>query len=155
MEWQRQENESDKAYQAFKIYLESENRSLQKVAKSLHKDPTLIRRWSAKYDWRKRAAAYDSSILEEVRKSKIRQRQKDIELQSETGRNFVKKALEVLKNTSAQKGSFYSAVQMAELGFKLVNEAYDFDTASEKENSEITINIKRAIPVTCAYLKDS
>jgi hypothetical protein len=53
-------NESSKAYQAFEIYRDmGSGRSIEKVAERLHKNPTALRRLSAKYDWVSRANAHD------------------------------------------------------------------------------------------------
>ena len=65
--WERLNDESDAAFTAFKIYLEMEDRSLQKVSTKLSKSRQLINRWAAKFDWKNRATAWDNSILEEVR----------------------------------------------------------------------------------------
>lgn len=74
--WERQPNESEKAYEAFKIYLNlGDNRTAQAVADELQKSYTLIRRWKDKYSWKDRAIAYDNSLVEEARKKA----KKDIE----------------------------------------------------------------------------
>lgn len=74
--WERQLNESEKAYEAFKIYLNlGDNRTAQAVADKLHKSYTLIRRWKKSYDWESRVIAYDNSLIEEARKKA----KKDIE----------------------------------------------------------------------------
>lgn len=64
--WLRQPNESEQAFSAYKIYL-LEHRSCEEVAQRLHKTPNHVRRLKAKYDWERRAAAWDKSIFEEVR----------------------------------------------------------------------------------------
>ena len=65
--WERLNDESDAAFTAFKIYLEMEDRSLQKFSTKLSKSRQLINSWAAKFDWKNRAVAWDNSILEEVR----------------------------------------------------------------------------------------
>jgi hypothetical protein len=62
--WDRQHDETEKAYEAFEIYRDlGEERALAKVSAALgHKSSTGIERWSAKYQWRKRVVAYDNSI---------------------------------------------------------------------------------------------
>lgn len=138
--WDRQKNESDKAYSAFKVYLEMENRSLQKVSEKLSKSRQLLSRWLNKFNWKERAAAYDSSVIEEVRQRKIRQRIKDIELQDKIGKLIQSKSVEIFQNTDTKKGTFYAATQMAEVGCKLVNEAYEFiENATSNDSGDITI----------------
>lgn len=58
--WERLENESSVNFEAFAIYRDmGRERSLSKVAERLNKSETLMGRWSGKYDWVKRAAAWD------------------------------------------------------------------------------------------------
>ena len=59
--WERREDESTKAYEAFCIYRDMGiQRSLSKVAEELQKSDTLMGRWSRTYDWVERAAQWDS-----------------------------------------------------------------------------------------------
>ena len=143
MKWQRRANESDAAFSAFKTYLETDGRSLQKVSTKLSKSRQLINRWAKKYYWKDRAVAYDNSLIEEERKEKIKIRSKQLERQNEIGQLLLTKATEILENANVQRGTFYAAAQMAELGCKLINEAYDLSDGENKD-SEITINIRRA-----------
>lgn len=58
--WERRENESTKAYEAFCIYRDmGRERSLSKVAEKLQKSFTLMGRWSREYGWVDRAAKWD------------------------------------------------------------------------------------------------
>ena len=65
--WERQKGETRKAYEAFVIYRDlGGTRTLQQVAKKLTKSETLIRGWSAKWDWLNRVAAYEESVRAEA-----------------------------------------------------------------------------------------
>lgn len=58
--WERRENESTKAYEAFCTYRDmGRERSLSKVAEKLQKSGSLIGRWSREQDWVNRAAKWD------------------------------------------------------------------------------------------------
>lgn len=58
--WDRRQDESSKAYEAFCIYRDMGiQRSLSKVAEKLQKSATLINRWSREKNWVKRAEAWD------------------------------------------------------------------------------------------------
>lgn len=58
--WERRENESTKAYEAFCTYRDmGRERSLSKVAEKLQKSETLMGRWSGAYSWVDRAAKWD------------------------------------------------------------------------------------------------
>ena len=64
-EWERRADESNAAFEAFKIYLQTRN--IKGVSRELQKSTPLLYKWSKRYDWQERARAYDNSILEEVR----------------------------------------------------------------------------------------
>ena len=58
--WDRREDESSKAYEAFTIYRDmGVDRSLSKVSEKLQKSETLMGRWSRTHDWVERAAKWD------------------------------------------------------------------------------------------------
>lgn len=58
--WDRRENETSKAYEAFCVYRDmGTDRSLGKVAAKLQKSETLMGRWSGCNDWVERAAQWD------------------------------------------------------------------------------------------------
>lgn len=59
--WDRRKDESEPAYAAFLVYreLEPKDRSQTEVAKRLGKSKQLIARWSQRYAWPIRTAAFD------------------------------------------------------------------------------------------------
>lgn len=60
--WDRQPKETSKAYEAFCIYRDmGAKRTTRSTAEALAKSETLIKTWSSKYGWVKRAAAWDSA----------------------------------------------------------------------------------------------
>jgi hypothetical protein len=64
--WARRRGESAKAFAAARIYIElGSQRSLSKTAQVLQRSPhhtRLLKRWSARFQWVKRAAAYDDGL---------------------------------------------------------------------------------------------
>lgn len=61
--WDRRETESAKAFAAFALYRDmAAGRSIERVAETLQKDHTFLRRWSARHEWVARAAAYDTEV---------------------------------------------------------------------------------------------
>lgn len=63
--FEQQERESDKAFAAFRMYLEmGPERSLEAVSQKLSKSSRLMKRWSAKYDWTARVQAYGAHLGE-------------------------------------------------------------------------------------------
>lgn len=66
--WDRLDEESTKAYEAFSVYRDlGTNRSLDAVAQKLKKSATIMGRWSSTYDWVNRAIAYDEYIDAQAR----------------------------------------------------------------------------------------
>jgi hypothetical protein len=60
--WEPWDGETGKAYAAFTLYLhQGASRSLRAVAEECTKHESLIRRWSARWNWRQRALAYDNA----------------------------------------------------------------------------------------------
>ena len=61
--FEQQPRESDKAFAAFSLYLSiGAERSTAAVAKQLAKSEQLVRRWSAKFAWTDRVAAYAAHL---------------------------------------------------------------------------------------------
>jgi len=61
--WERQPNETTKAYEAFCCYRDfGVSRSVRGVAQKLNKSDTIIGRWSTLHNWVERATAYDDHI---------------------------------------------------------------------------------------------
>lgn len=60
MPWERQEGESTVAFEAFMLYRDlGHGRSGREVGEKLAKSGTLMKRWSAQWDWIERAGLYD------------------------------------------------------------------------------------------------
>ena len=63
MAFEQQPRESDKAFAAFKTYLDlGAQRSLEAVAHKLAKSQQLMKRWSAKFEWPARVQAYAAQM---------------------------------------------------------------------------------------------
>ncbi|HOX59061.1 MAG TPA: hypothetical protein P5205_17890 [Candidatus Paceibacterota bacterium] len=61
--FEKQPRESDKAFAAFSLYLsQGPERSTAAVATKLAKSEQLVRRWSAKFGWTERVAAYGAHL---------------------------------------------------------------------------------------------
>ena len=69
--WDRQENETTKAFEWFGNYLSMDVRSLRKLPEMWGKSGAYVgqlERWSSAYNWVQRAEAYDAYLEEEARK---------------------------------------------------------------------------------------
>lgn len=70
MMFERQERESDKAFTAFRTYLDlGPDRSLVAVADKVGKSKTMIERWSRKFDWPARVQAHTAHLADIERKT--------------------------------------------------------------------------------------
>ena len=141
--WERQEGETEKAYSAFKIYLQMPERSVQKVSDFTGKYPTLIRRWANKYDWKNRAAAYDSSIFDSVRKANINSLKVSIKRKNDIASKLEEKALTALESLNLSRISGRIIVEMLTLSNSLRNEAAEIEKSSEPDTRITSITIKR------------
>ena len=141
-EWERRADESNAAFEAFKIYLRL--RSVEKVAAEFSKSSTLLYRWARNYDWRERARAYDNSILEEVRadlkrdlaRQILRQYQQSLTLQDKSFAN-IERLLEANPRSLKSLTELYFAARTAQW------ELYDRVVADES-GDEIKILIEDA-----------
>jgi hypothetical protein len=83
--WSQWEGESIKAFSAFTLYLnQGPERSLRAVAEECTKHESLVRRWSARWNWRQRALAHDRDqarqIHERLSLQLARIRERDLKL---------------------------------------------------------------------------
>lgn len=69
--WERQTGESAKAFAAFAVYRDMDQRSCRKVAEELGKSTGLIERWSRTHDWQKRVSAWDAEQDRIARQNQI------------------------------------------------------------------------------------
>lgn len=96
--WTRQEQESSHAYSSFEVYRDmGPKRSIQKVGNRLAKNPKSLARLSKKYQWVKRANAYDVHIGEKKGEATAEEAVKTIRWQARKLRSCQKAALEVIK----------------------------------------------------------
>ena len=60
--WDRQPGESGKAFAAFLVYRDSDPRRISTAARECRKAESLLRRWSARWDWQSRISEFDSYL---------------------------------------------------------------------------------------------
>ena len=105
--WERRENETTKAYEAFCIYRDmGRERSLSKVAEKQQKSGSLIGRWSRENDWVKRAARWDDEQDRIDRETAQREQAKAIKemrkRHADLGTAMLIKAAQALKSIPIQ-----------------------------------------------------
>ena len=141
--WERQEGETEKAYSAFKIYLEMPERSIPKMYQKGHFSPSSIKKWARKYDWKSRAAAYDSSIFDSVRKANINSLKVSIQRKNNIASKLEEKALTALESLNLSRISGRTIVEMLTLSNQLRNEATEMEQANDTSSRVTSITIKK------------
>lgn len=151
--WERQPDESNRAFAAFKIYAEMgpATRSLRKVAAAIGSPKTTknVGEWSKKWNWPERARAYDNEIMRatvEEKRAAIREMNKRHIMLAQSLQKKAVQALGILpeERISARTILEY-AVQAAELertamvdGLKMELDALIEAENKSKENAENT-----------------
>lgn len=117
--WERQPDETPKAYEAFALYRDAgSDRSIAKVAEKLGKSEALLNRWSSKYEWVKRVAAWDdeadrkatAKLLDDVAQMRARQRKQALKMQL--------KGLELMKGINVGDAKLSEIVSLMKLGME-------------------------------------
>ena len=77
--WARRPSETGKAFAAWVQYrdLGAHGRSLDKAARLVGKDRSLLARWSVLHQWQERANAYDTHVYREAQATQERERKQD------------------------------------------------------------------------------
>lgn len=126
--WERQEGESEKAFEAFAVYRDmGAERSITKVVQSLNKTRALIGRWSSQWNWQERVRAYDNELEKEARTKAIRDRKAMTTRHINIAMQLQKKALEALNGLSVE-----------DMSPKDIKEYIKMATDLERLNREIT-----------------
>jgi hypothetical protein len=140
--WERQPNESPQAYEAAFAYFEmGADRSVRAVGRRLRKSGSVISKWSARWHWVERAAAYDRSLTavavdaaaaERAREAAKweRRRAKTREQDWKLAKALRAKAKAILASEDA-KFTLRDAVAMADTGSKLARLAGEMATSRE------------------------
>jgi len=168
LEFEQQRRESNKAFAAFRTYLElGPERCLAATAAKLGKSKVLMERWSRKYDWCRRVAAHASHLAELERlaieglarekaidweKVHADQRLKEWRLRTE----YFELALEAMrrwKENPKRVGSLEGLARLGEVFVKLGRLASGMPTEVKEVNSEIkaTLEIEWEVALKRVY----
>lgn len=101
--WERQDGETEKAFSAFKAYLEMEDRNVTSLAKRLSKSRQLLVNWKQKYNWQERCIAWDKSLQEIEYKTAVKERKKMAKRHIAIAMSMQAKAVEALKQIDVSK----------------------------------------------------
>ena len=147
--WERQKNESSKAYAAFCIYRDlGVERSLEKVAQNRGKpgSKSWLNTWSTKYHWVERAQAYDDYLEQEKRKEQEKAILEMVERHTKEAMALQQKALERLKSLDPNELSTRDVLNY-------LMEAMKLERLSRGEPTEIQAPLEVNIQVNKKYEK--
>lgn len=119
--WEKQPNEPEKAYAAFRIYLE--DRNLSSVARRAGKPHTTISNWAKKANWVARADAWDTwrnKIAFEAQKLEV---EKTAKRHVQGALTLQEKGLAALERLEPEQISPQVAIKMLEVGIAIERKA--------------------------------
>lgn len=135
--WERQENESNKAFQAFCIFRDlGTGRTLAAVSEKLRKSYDLIRRWSKNYFWQNRADAWDKMISEKAAEKAAEEYSKMLEVQINLGKMLQAKAAKAIQNIDFENVSIKSlpsVVNAINIGVEIERTARELSLQKSEE----------------------
>lgn len=130
--WDRQPMETIKAYEAFSMYRDmGTDRKLYIVEKELTPN---ARNWSYKWNWSKRAEAYDNWILEQARRQVEVGRVEMAVRQSRLGMKMQEMAEKAIDIGNVQVESVGEIVKLAEVGSRVERLARGESTENKATN---------------------
>lgn len=137
--WDRLQGESAAAYEAFRQYLEMPSRVAAKVGENSGK-PATIEKWSAKWHWAERAAAFDSSLVEARRMELLAFQSEMLAKKMTLARLEMDKSIAGLEELDPAKLGKRALVELAGQAFAHAEAL----TLSEPPDNELKITIRRA-----------
>lgn len=147
-EWERQPEETAKAFEAFAIYRDMGNdRSIAKVAEKLGKSEALLHRWSSRYEWVKRAAAWDDEVARQTARELMRDMAKTRARQRKQALKMQHKGLELLKDINPGDAKLSEIVSLLKLGMEQERICLgDVGDVIEERNGEAVPSVQIYIP---------
>ncbi len=140
--WERQENESAEAYEAFSLYrdMPPAERSLAQVGRKLGKSKALMERWSSKNEWRHRVHEYEKYIdalaLHKATTQLAEMRARHIKI----GQMLQTKGLKALETMKPEEISAKNAIRMVTDGMKVEEDMAEAEAAAHtpttRDNAE-------------------
>lgn len=117
--WERQDGETEKAFSAFKAYLEMEDRNVTSLAKRLSKSRQLLVNWKQKYNWQERCIAWDKSLQEIEYKTAVKERKKMAKRHIAIAMSMQAKAVEALKKIDVSKINTNEIIRLFDTAVKI------------------------------------
>ena len=146
--WERQSGESQEAYAAFSLYRDMayqivndkgevvqshvplNRRSLNKVSRQISKNVQLLKTWSSKWEWVKRAESYDRFIDEEALRKATAKLAGERAKQYKIAHEMQERATEILKSKKNKDISARDAIKLLELSLSIADSRLKDDVAA-------------------------
>lgn len=143
--WERQEKESQQAYEGFVTYRDlGVGRTFTAVAKKLQKSNSLIRRWKEQWNWEKRADAWDKELADKAMEQTAEEYAKMLELQIGIGKMMQAKGAKGLQGMDFEGATMKhlpSIINLINSGVKTERSARDIKLQRTTRDNELIINI--------------
>ncbi|MBR4031123.1 MAG: hypothetical protein IKJ07_00125 [Clostridia bacterium] len=135
--WERQASESYPAYEAFREFLTTPERSYSKVAERLSKSTTLIKRWAKQNRWRERADAWDNEVSRKAMEKAADDFAAMIERQINISRMFQARganAIQQMDLTNLPPRFLPALIELVKVGANLERSARELKQDKPQEN---------------------
>jgi len=143
--WERQQGESEQAWEAFLTYRDMDPpRKVQAVASKLSKSRQQITKWKSAWSWEERARAYDNQIDREVKEKVVDDRQEMRERHIYIAKSLQKKALDALKNLRPE-----------DMSPRDIKEYFRLATELERLTSDIVLEERKEIESAANSLEET
>jgi len=153
--WERQKGESRQAFQAFAIYRDmGAARSLQKVAQQLSKSLALMKRWSEKWSWVARAAAWDAELDRRAREAQEKARAEMAERHIKEAMLFQQKVVERLKTLEPDELSPSDLAKWFDIAVKVERLARGEPTENVKQEVQGQVTQRHEYDLARRILED-
>lgn len=143
--WERQDGESDKAFEAFCTYRDmGSERTLQKVSQELNKSKTLMSRWSSENNWVERIQAWEDEQDRILRQEQIKDIKKMRQRHADLAMQMLEKALEGVQYLDPEELGAAGISRLVEVASKLeqksrgdTTDAVEMREAEEKQPNPV------------------
>lgn len=148
--WERLPDEGSKAFEAFAIYRDMglKERSIAKVSKQLGKSKALMDRWSSRYQWVERAAAWDKEQDRVAREAQLEDIKKMRKRHADLATAMLAKAAKALLRIPDDEIKAGDLSRMVETATKLerISRGDVGEVVEERDGGEATPSVLFYIP---------
>lgn len=147
--WEQQEGETAKAFEAFCVYRDlGPSRSIAKTGQSLGKNRVTLEQWSSKYEWVKRATAWDAEQDRIARQAQVDEIVKMRKRHAKLACDMLTKAAEALEVLPKSEIKAADVSRMVDVASKLerLSRGDVGDVIEERDGGEALSPVQIYIP---------